>query len=59
MVLWAYLLGCAGPALTTACGMTYKDPFVLPANSEQSKQAKAAKLSLAQVRSDAFGHSIA
>lgn len=50
MVLWSYLLGCAGPALTAACAMTYKDPFVLPMNAAQRKEAKSAKISLAQVR---------
>lgn len=50
MVLWSYLLGCAGPALTAACAMTYKDPFVLPMNPAQRKEAKSAKISLAQVR---------
>lgn len=49
MVLWSYLLGCAGPALTAACAMTYKDPFVLPMNAAQRKEAKSAKISLAQV----------
>lgn len=48
MVLWSYLLGCAGPALTAACAMTYKDPFVLPTNAAEKKEAKAAKLALAQ-----------
>ncbi|CAN0385449.1 unnamed protein product [Ascophyllum nodosum] len=48
MVLWSYLLGCAGPALTAACAMTYKDPFVLPMNAAQKREAKAAKLGLSQ-----------
>ncbi|CAN0049242.1 unnamed protein product, partial [Ectocarpus fasciculatus] len=48
MVLWSYLLGCAGPALTSACAMTYKDPFVLPMNAAQRKDAKSAKIALAQ-----------
>lgn len=50
MVLWSYLLGCAGPALTSACAMTYKDPFVLPMNAAQRRDAKSAKIALAQVR---------
>ena len=49
MVLWSYLLGCAGPALTAACAMTYKDPFVLPMNASQRKDAKSAKIALAPV----------
>lgn len=49
MVLWSYLLGCAGPALTAACAMTYKDPFVLPMNPAQRKDAKSAKIALSQV----------
>lgn len=49
MVLWSYLLGCAGPALTAACAMTYKDPFVLPMNPVERKNAKSAKIELAQV----------
>lgn len=49
MVLWAYLVGCAGPALTAACAMTYKDPFVLPMNAAERREAKAAKIALAQV----------
>lgn len=49
MVLWSYLLGCAGPALTAACAMTYKDPFVLPMNPVERKNAKSAKIALAQV----------
>ncbi|CAN0185647.1 unnamed protein product, partial [Ectocarpus sp. 8 AP-2014] len=48
MVLWSYLLGCAGPALTSACAMTYKDPFVLPMNAAQRRDAKSAKIALAQ-----------
>ncbi|CAM9232255.1 unnamed protein product, partial [Choristocarpus tenellus] len=48
MVLWSYLLGCAGPSVSVACAMTYKDPFVLPMNSSQRQEAKQAKLSLAQ-----------
>lgn len=51
MVLWAYMLGCAGPALMAACAMTYKDPFVLPMGTSERKQAKSAKLALAQVNS--------
>lgn len=49
MVLWSYLLGCAGPALTAACAMTYKDPFLLPMNPDQRRDARMAKLALAQV----------
>lgn len=49
MVLWSYLLGCAGPALTAACAMTYKDPFLLPMNPDQRRDAKSAKIALAQV----------
>lgn len=49
MVLWSYLLGCVGPTLTAACAMTYKDPFVLPMNPAQRKDAKSAKIALAQV----------
>lgn len=49
MVLWSYMLGCAGPALTAACAMTYKDPFVLPMHPAARKEAKAAKVALAQV----------
>ena len=52
MVLWSYLLGCAGPALTAACAMTYKDPFVLPMNASQRNDAKTAKINLAQVSNE-------
>ncbi|CAM9641447.1 unnamed protein product, partial [Discosporangium mesarthrocarpum] len=48
MILWSYILGCAGPTVSVACAMTYKDPFVLPANSDQRTEAKQAKLTLAQ-----------
>lgn len=49
MVLWSYMLGCVGPTLTAACAMTFKDPFVLPMHPAARKDAKAAKLALAQV----------
>ncbi|KAG5188009.1 hypothetical protein JKP88DRAFT_262359 [Tribonema minus] len=47
MMLWAYMLGCAGTAVAVACAMSYKDPFVLPMSAAQKREAKAAKLALA------------
>lgn len=35
MLLHAILLDCLDPALTVACGASYRDPFVLPATLDQ------------------------
>ncbi|CAM9180880.1 unnamed protein product [Heterosigma akashiwo] len=46
VVLWSYLFGCAGPALTIGCALASRDPFMLPYNDEQKKRAKSAKFNL-------------
>lgn len=35
MLLHAILFDCLDPALTVACGASYRDPFVLPVTLEQ------------------------
>jgi HrpA-like RNA helicase len=46
MLLLGILLNCLDPALTIACAAGFRDPFVLPTNSDQRKAAFAAKRDL-------------
>ncbi|CAJ1070962.1 '-5' RNA helicase YTHDC2 isoform X2 [Xyrichtys novacula] len=39
MVLCAVVLKCLDPVLTIACTLAYRDPFILPAQSSQSRAA--------------------
>ena len=41
MLLYGVLLGCLDPALTVACTMAYRSPFVLPMNPAEKAQVRA------------------
>ncbi|XP_051226894.1 DExH-box ATP-dependent RNA helicase DExH6 [Lolium perenne] len=49
MLLFAILMNCLDPALTLACAVDYRDPFVLPVDPDQRKRADAAKIELASL----------
>ena len=38
MVMYGILLGCLDPALTLACAMAYRSPFLLPMNDIEKAQ---------------------
>ena len=42
MVMYGVLLGCVDPALTLACAMAYRSPFLLPMNEFEKAQVCAA-----------------
>lgn len=47
MLLTATVLHCLDPVLTIVCCLSYRDPFVLPADPQEKKLAAARKLELA------------
>ncbi|XP_004305853.1 PREDICTED: ATP-dependent RNA helicase DHX36 [Fragaria vesca subsp. vesca] len=46
MLFFAILMNCLDPALTLACAADYKDPFILPMESEEKEKALDAKAEL-------------
>ncbi len=42
MVMYGILLGCVDPALTLACAMAYRSPFLLPMNDYEKAQVWSA-----------------
>ncbi|KAJ7515980.1 hypothetical protein O6H91_22G036900 [Diphasiastrum complanatum] len=48
MLLLAILLNCLDPALTIACAAGYREPFVLPTDPRQKKDAFSARQKLAE-----------
>ena len=55
MVLLSLMFDCLDPILTIACGAGQRDPFVVPSNPDQRKNAKDSKLAFtAGCQSDQF-----
>jgi HrpA-like RNA helicase len=46
VVLHAVVMKCLDPVLTIVCALTYRDPFLMPANQLHKKEAQNAKLKL-------------
>lgn len=46
VVLHAVVMKCLDPVLTIVCSLTYRDPFVMPFNPFQKKEAHNAKVKL-------------
>ena len=49
MLLFAILMNCLDPALTLACALDYREPFILPMAPDERKRAAAAKVELASL----------
>ena len=47
-VLLGNLCGVGPSAILTACGMGYRDPFIMPTNDQQKRQSNKIKFDLAQ-----------
>lgn len=47
MLLTATVLRCLDPVLTIVCCLSYREPFLLPADSEDKKAASRRRLELA------------